>query len=59
MVNYFILGNGSNLLVSDNGYNGVVIQINESNFSNFQVLKKKKEIIFLRLEEECLWGLYQ
>jgi len=54
MVNYFILGNGSNLLVSDNGYNGVVIQINESNFSNFQVLKKKKEIIFLRLEEECL-----
>ena len=26
-VNYFILGNGSNLLVSDQGYYGVVIQI--------------------------------
>ena len=26
-VPYFILGNGSNLLVSDDGYRGVVIQI--------------------------------
>lgn len=39
-VNYFILGNGSNLLVSDEGYYGVVIQINESNFRNLQVNKE-------------------
>lgn len=32
-VNYFILGNGSNTLVSDEGYYGVVIHINENNFS--------------------------
>ena len=38
-VNYFILGNGSNLLVSDNGYYGVIIQIHENNFSNFEVKK--------------------
>lgn len=39
-VPYFILGNGSNLLVSDNGYNGVIIQIHEYNFSNLTVKKK-------------------
>ena len=38
-VRYFILGNGSNLLVSDNGYNGVIIQIHEYNFSNLTVKK--------------------
>ena len=37
---YFILGNGSNLLVSDQGYNGVVIQINENNFSNLEVKRE-------------------
>ena len=36
-IHYFILGNGSNLLVSDNGYNGVIIQINEKYFSNLEV----------------------
>ena len=33
---YFILGNGSNLLVSDKGYRGVVIQLYR-NFSNISV----------------------
>ena len=33
-VDYFILGNGSNLLVSDNGYDGLIININENNFSD-------------------------
>ena len=37
---YFILGNGSNLLVSDQGYYGVVIQINENNFSHLIVKKE-------------------
>ena len=39
---YFILGNGSNLLVSDQGYFGVVIQINENNFSHL-IVKKEDE----------------
>ena len=36
-IEYFILGNGSNLLVSDLGYNGLIIYINEINFSNLKV----------------------
>ncbi|MDD7764599.1 MAG: UDP-N-acetylmuramate dehydrogenase [Peptoniphilaceae bacterium] len=32
-LNFFIIGNGSNLLVSDNGYDGVIIKLKE-NFSN-------------------------
>ena len=39
-VYYFILGNGSNLLVSDEGYYGVIIQIHENNFSNLEVEEK-------------------
>ena len=39
-IHFFILGNGSNLLVSDNGYYGVVIQIREDNFSQLKVIKK-------------------
>ena len=39
-VYYFILGNGSNLLVSDHGFNGVVIQINENNFSYLDVKRE-------------------
>ena len=41
-VYYFILGNGSNLLVSDTGYKGVIIQIHEHNFANLEVKKKNK-----------------
>ena len=36
-IDYFILGNGSNLLVSDNGYDGLVINIHEENFSDLKV----------------------
>ena len=36
-IEYFILGNGSNLLVSDKGYDGLVIYINEENFSDLFV----------------------
>lgn len=38
-IDYFILGNGSNLLVSDLGYNGLIININEKNFSNLKIEK--------------------
>jgi UDP-N-acetylmuramate dehydrogenase len=42
-VYYFILGNGSNLLVSDQGYYGVIIQIHEHNFSSLDVKKEDEE----------------
>jgi len=37
---YFIMGNGSNLLVGDKGYYGVIIQIRENNFSELKVIKE-------------------
>ena len=36
-IEYFILGNGSNLLVSDEGYDGLIINIHEENFSDLKV----------------------
>ena len=36
-IEYFILGNGSNLLVSDKGYDGLVINIHEDNFSDLKL----------------------
>ena len=36
-IEYFILGNGSNLLVSDKGFEGLIIKIHEENFSNLQI----------------------
>ena len=48
-VNYFILGNGSNLLVSDTGYYGVVILIHENNFSNLEVIKKNENNYILNV----------
>ena len=46
-VNYFILGNGSNLLVSDNGYYGVILQIHEHNFSDLKVKKESEDYYVL------------
>ena len=48
-VNYFILGNGSNLLVSDKGYYGIVIQIHEHNFANLEVLKEDENKYYLKV----------
>ena len=42
-IHFFILGNGSNLLVSDKGYYGLVIQIREDNFSKLKVIKKDED----------------
>ncbi|MEE1115184.1 MAG: UDP-N-acetylmuramate dehydrogenase [Eubacterium sp.] len=47
-VPYFILGNGSNLLVSDEGYRGVVVQIDK----NLQALHVEENTI--RAEAGCL-----
>jgi UDP-N-acetylmuramate dehydrogenase len=48
-VNYFILGNGSNLLVSDKGYYGVVILIHENNFSNLEIQKENENNYVLKV----------
>lgn len=37
-INYLVLGNGSNVLISDNGFNGIVIHLG-SNFSKIKVLE--------------------
>lgn len=36
-VEFFVLGNGSNLLVSDHGYDGIIINIHEENFSDLKL----------------------
>ena len=36
-IEYFILGNGSNLLISDQGFDGLIINILEDNFSDIKV----------------------
>ena len=36
-IDYFILGNGSSILVSNKGYDGLVINIHEDNFSGLKV----------------------
>ena len=48
-VNYFILGNGSNTLVSDEGYYGVVIHINMNNFSNLEVKEEDENNYILTI----------
>jgi UDP-N-acetylmuramate dehydrogenase len=39
-IQFFVLGNGSNLLVSDDGFDGVIIFIHEENFSNLELTQK-------------------
>ena len=46
---FFVIGNGSNLLVSDKGYNGVLIQIREENFSHLKVIKKDDKHYLLQV----------
>ena len=41
-IEYFILGNGSNLLVSDQGYDGLIINILEENFSYLNIEENDK-----------------
>ena len=38
-IEYFILGNGSNLLISDYGFDGLIINIHENNFSDLKIQK--------------------
>lgn len=63
-INYYIIGNGSNLLVSDDGFNGVIIKI----FKNFKGIDINNNIIKVKsgtllslvaksAYENCLSGL--
>ena len=53
-IEYFILGNGSNLLVSDKGYEGLVINIHEENFSDLKIEQIDNTNYKISLEEEYL-----
>ena len=48
-IKYFVLGNGSNLLVSDFGYLGIIIQIKENNFSNLKLIKNDENTYSLKV----------
>jgi len=43
-ISYFLMGNGSNLLVSDDGYRGVIIQLYEK-FNNIEYADSEKKVI--------------
>ena len=57
---YFILGNGSNLLVSDEGYYGVIIYINEINLYiyNFDNIKFAKTMIVITKDRQRIKKSY-
>ena len=46
---FFVIGNGSNLLVSDKGYNGVIIQIREDNFSDLKIIQNDENYNILKV----------
>ena len=48
-IKFFVLGNGSNLLVSDFGYLGVIIQIKEDNFSKLKLIKNDENTYSLKV----------
>ncbi len=48
-INYFVIGNGSNILVKDGGYRGVIIKINSRDFSSFEILGGSGEAKYVRV----------
>ena len=67
-IEFFILGNGSNLLVSDKGYDGLVIKIHEDNFSDLKVKQSDENnykitvgggMLMKTLAKKCVYYLYQ
>jgi len=51
-LNTFILGGGSNLLVSDNGFNGLVIQIKDK---GLEILSKDENSVVLKVASGEVW----
>lgn len=61
-VPFYIIGNGSNLLVSDDGYRGVIIQLGER-FSGYEILHgdsgsgvDKAGVVYIRAQAGILLG---
>lgn len=58
---YFILGNGSNLLVSDSGYDGIIIQIgpemSEIRINGTHIYAKAGALLSKVAKEACHYGL--
>lgn len=56
-VNHLVMGNGSNLLIKDGGYRGVVVKISSAAFSDFEILKEEKGYVYVRVGAGMLMGV--
>lgn len=56
-VNHLVMGNGSNLLIKDGGYRGVVVKISSTAFSDFEILKEEKGYVYVRVGAGMLMGV--
>lgn len=54
---YYVVGNGSNILVSDNGFDGVIVRIGKK-YSNINVLSKNDESIIVEADAGALLSVF-
>lgn len=54
---YYVIGNGSNILVSDKGFDGVIIRLGKA-FSQINVLNKNDEFIEVEAEAGALLSVF-
>lgn len=54
---YYVIGNGSNILVSDNGFDGVIVRIGKK-YSNISVLSKDDESILVEADAGALLSVF-
>ena len=54
---FTMIGNGSNLLIKDGGYRGVVVKISSTAFSDFEILKEEKGYVYVRVGAGMLMGV--
>ena len=55
---YLVMGNGSNLLIQDGGYRGVVVKISPAVFADFEVLKEENGYVYVRAGAGMLMGIF-
>jgi len=53
-INFFILGSGSNLLINDEGYRGLIIHVKSNSSEGIQILKEDSKNCLLRVPAWCL-----
>lgn len=56
-INHLVMGNGSNLLIKDGGYRGVVVKISSAAFSDFEILKEENGYVYVRVGAGMLMGV--